>query len=608
MKSVSASTRQNSFFTERNLYIALFLLLWLYIWMRAIFTQLIHDEVATFYRYINIARFLPYYSEWSANNHILNSLFSYIFYSIFGNSALALRLANILAFPLFFFFLLKIASLLNSKSIRIGFVIVLAFLHNFLEFFALSRGYGLSMAFLAGSLWFLFKSLENLAPRYVCWTLLYAFLALTANLTLLNSCIIIITILIIKIIAEKSQGKKASNINWITIFFLGIVPVVFYVFYLLDLKVRGQLYYGLTTGFWEVTVRTLIKTMIDTESIWPEIFTGFYLVLIAGFLFYFLLMKLRIVNLFNDHYIFTYLLFGNIFAAFLLRHLFEVNYPEDRTGLYFIVFLIGAIAFIADKIRTEKVFKYAFILLIPLLFFPWHFLNNMNLTHNSFENHKIPERFYDKVYEDYKPGKAPPTMGGYKARQLRWAFMNYKRGGKLGKIHGSLYPSTIEDFQIGILSDVPEWEKYYDPIDFHATSRFYLLERKKKLNPLPILKFDSITKSKTGNEYYNFFDIHLDSLAGDTLLIEFDLHFDTKAKPFKSWLVASVKKEENDEIRYEFFALDWFQKNWEGENGHVLNSMIVPLPANTKRMVFYLWNILKEEYQITNGSIILKKY
>ncbi len=348
--------------------------------------------------------------------------------------------------------------------------------------------------------------------------------------------------------------------------------------------------------------------MLDTESIWPEIFTGFYLILTLSFLIYFLLKKLRIHNFFKDQYLFAYLLLGNILAAFLLRHLFEVNYPEDRTGLYFIVFLIGSVAFIADKIRSEKIFRYSFILLIPLLFFPWHFLNHMNLTHNSFENHKIPERFYEKVYKDYEPGKAPPTMGGYKARQLRWAYMNYKHGGKLGKIHGSLYPSCIEDFQIGILSDVPVWKKYYKPIDYHSISGFYLLERKKKLNPSTILTFDSIFIGKTNNEYYNFFDIGLDSIAGDTLLIEFNLQFDTKAKPFKSWLVASVKKEDNEEIRYEFFALDWFRKNWKGESGHILNNMIVPLPHDSKRMVFYLWNILKEEYQITNGSIILKKY
>ena len=83
-------------------YVGLFVFLWGYLWLRAIYTQLTHDETATFFRYIQPGLFMPYAHELSANNHILNSILSYFFYSVFGVSPMVLRLANLLAFPLYF--------------------------------------------------------------------------------------------------------------------------------------------------------------------------------------------------------------------------------------------------------------------------------------------------------------------------------------------------------------------------------------------------------------------------------------------------------------------------------------------------------------------------
>ena len=608
MKSKRTIARLRPMLSERNLYLLIFAFLWVYIWLRAAYTQLTHDETATFFRYVQLGKFLPFASEWSANNHILNSLLSWVFYSVFGPGTLVLRLGNILAFPVFFYFLVKTAESVSNRFLRISFVVVLSMTHNLLEFFAMSRGYGLSMAFLLAAFWHLCRSLEQTKAKDFFLTMIYALLALTANLTLLNSLIIFIALLGLKLLQQKKPIRESWQ-HWLSILIPGAGSLIFFSVYLFALQERGQLYYGLTTGFWEVSVRTLINTMLDPGSNLIEIMTGIYFSFILIFGLYFFFRKISISNLFSKHLLFFYLLLGNILAAFLLKNLFGVNYPEDRTGLYFVLYFVGSFFFIADLLLQKFRQKSILLLGIPFYFIPLHFLLNMNLSHNSFENHKIPISFYKKVYDSYEPGKAPPTLGGYKAREFRWAYHNFRHGGKLGKVHGSLYPGAIEEFQIVDTGYAEKYRKYYDSIDYHETSGLYLLKRKEPLPRELIFKKEQVkTDKRVNHEYLNLLELKVDSLANANIRIVFNLVFNTKAKPFKSWLVASVRDSSGQEIRYEYFALDWLKYNWEGSSGQVLNSMIVPFPKESHTLVFYLWNIQKKPYKIKGGSISLFKY
>lgn len=596
-------------FSERNLYWFLFIVVWTYIWLRAAFTQLTHDETATFFRFIQLGKFLPYSLEDSATNHILNSFFSYIFYSLFGTQPLALRLANILSFPVFLYFLIKLAGLLQQRYQRILFVVVLISLHNFVEFFAMSRGYGLSMALLAAALWHLIHSLRQAQTKDYFLSLLFVSLALTANLTLLNTAIIFVFLLILKLFTVESPSLKNTWKNWFFILILGIVPLIFYSNYLFKLKDLGDLYYGLNSGFWEVSVRTLINAMLDPDLFIFEVFIAAYFVFILFFGLYFIKINFGIQKLFDSHLLFLYLLCGNIAAVILLRYLFNVNYPEDRTGLYFLVYFFGSLFFISDLFVKRFRIKYFYLLFVPLLFVPLHFVYSINLSHNSFDNHKIPSRFYDEVFEDYKPGEAPPTIGGYISREVRWAFLNFERGGKLGKVNSSLYPSTIEDFQIVDSTFSFPWRKIYDSVDYCKTSGLYLLKRK---NPTPqklmMEKTGVTTTGKITDEYFSLLTTEDTSLGNEKIEIVFDLHFNTDSTPFKSWLVATVTNRQYEGIHYEYFPLDWLKYNWDDENGHVINSMIVSFPEEAAMLNFYIWNVQKVPFEISDGSVQLLKY
>ena len=128
--------------------IFIFSLVFIYLAIRAFMVPLVHDEVATFFHYIQKGEFLPPLAHWDANNHILNSILSYFSYLLFGSSELSLRLSNLIFFPVFFFFVYRISNLLRNSILKWAFFITFVFAHNFIEYFALSRGYGMSMALL----------------------------------------------------------------------------------------------------------------------------------------------------------------------------------------------------------------------------------------------------------------------------------------------------------------------------------------------------------------------------------------------------------------------------------------------------------------------------
>jgi hypothetical protein len=594
---------------EMIFYVLLFAFLWGYLWLRAIYTQLTHDETATFYRYIQPELFMPYALDLSANNHILNSILSYFFYSVFGISPLVLRLANLLAFPFYFIYVVKFAGLLRHWFLRVTAVVALTCLHNFLEFFALSRGYGLSMGLLLPALWYLTRSLENARTTDYLRTLLLLALAVAANLTLLNTSLIVIGLLAMRLITLPHPSLRKTWRQWLLILFVGLGSAAYFAAFLFKLKELGELYYGLTTGIWQITVRTILYTMLDPDWWIFEILTAFYLIFIVAAGIWIILKQVSRDKLFDKRLLFFYLLMGNIVAVLLLRLLFEVNYPEDRTGLYFVIYFLTSLLFLFDEIFHQFPRRILLLMLLPLLYIPLHFAFTMNLSHNSFENHKIPERFYDKIYESCTPDEPSPTIGGYKARELRWAFLNFEHGGKLGKVHGSLFPDTLCDFQIVDTNYKLNKQGLYDTVDYWPQSTFYLLKRKVPVPRQLIMQKDSITTSGViGDLYFSLITLEVDSLVGETLELVFDLQIDSPARPFKSWIVASADNAAGENVRYEYYALDWMRPHYAGADGHLLSSMIVPLPHDAHRMVFYLWNTLQVPFSISHGKVKILKY
>jgi hypothetical protein len=226
-------------------------LIFIYILVRAVYNPLSHDELATYFHYVQSGQYLPPQSGiiWDANNHLLNSFLTDIFYRIFGNSALALRLPNVLSFLIYTFFIAKLLQELKYAVVRtFGFIALLSVAY-LVEYFALARGYGMSMAFFIAALYYLRLFVNKQSLKHLIFTLSFIVLACLANLTLINSYGLILVFLLVYFALNSTTFSNSKKWRFFIILTSSVACILYPVYFSLKLKASGALYYGAKTGF-----------------------------------------------------------------------------------------------------------------------------------------------------------------------------------------------------------------------------------------------------------------------------------------------------------------------------------------------------------------------
>ena len=597
--------------TEKILTVILFSGLFLYLVLRGFYVQMIHDEIATFFRFVHLGKFIPYHSEWSTNNHFLNSLLTFISYKIFGYSTIAQRLPNLLFIPVYLYFVYKISLELKDKLFRWGFIIMMIGIHNYMEFFSLSRGYGISFSLVAAGIWYTIKVLQTNKVKYYILSLVSMLLSASAILIMVNSYILLTGFLSLNIIYNYRSNRAKLFKYLLVILFLGIIPIVLIVIYLLDLNKVGRLDYGGEEGFWENSVKDLTDLLAFSASDYLQILVLIFFIIICVIfiinIFYYF-RKYKKGTLFKPQWLFFYFLIGNIIGFKFEHDLFGILYPESRTSLQFIIFFFGSLFFVLDQLEW-KYKNYSWLLLLPFLFFPFHFITHANLSWSSLENENIPLRFYRKVRAEKTEGQPPPTIAGYRGRLMRWNFHNFIEKGELSIIKYSDYSGLDADFQIANINDYPVWRQYYDSIDSDPVSKLSLLKRKHKLAKTLVYQKQNIFEENAFNgEFYLISEGLIDSLAGNPLYTGFNLQFCTEAKPFQAWIVTSISDVNQKQLIYEYIALDWFRTEWNCTDKPFINGLLISnLPDSAYSYKTYLWNIQKVPFEIKHGEFWLYK-
>ena len=592
--------------SEKGIFFTISFLIWCYLWVRAYFVPMAHDEIATFFYYVDSFRFIPYYAHMDANNHVLNSFLSWITYQLFGNSPLALRIPNLLAFPIFALFTFKIAGEIKTIAFRWFFLLTLLFTHYFIEFLALSRGYGMSMAFLLGAIFYLIKIFKgNFSIKAYTFCLLFILLAVAANLTLINTYLIIIGLLFFILFFNTAIAFKEKLKRIALIILLGIIPLTLSAKYAFDLNAHGNLYAGSQEGFIRLTIRTLIELLTGYNSI----ILAYVFIILTAILFIFfiiLLVKNRTINFITNYKnIYFYLLILNIAATLFLGKVLKINYPEDRIGMYFYPLFVGCLIFTTEQFFILFKKKIILLLLLPLVFFPIHFILKINLSYTfCYKTDMLPQNFYDKVYKDYKPGQFPPTIGSEYFRHFCWSYMDYRNGGKLSQIYSSKYPGIETDFVISEKNDLPIFAAYYDSISYYKINDRYLLKRKQPLSKQFLADFITKEAHTTSEEFYSIAKGSADTLKGEMLHFTYKITLACKTKPFNAWVVVTILNKEGDNIRYEYISLNWLRRNWDGEKDNFMNTTFIDkLPKTADNFICYIWNMDKVSYTIKDVNV-----
>jgi len=590
--------------TIETLYLAVAGLVWIYLWLRAWNVQLAHDEIATFFYYIQTGEFLPSIAHWDANNHMLNSALSWVFYKMFGHSELVFRLANLLAFPLMAIYWMLIARKIRNKWLQVAFLLVFPFMHNFIEFFALTRGYGLSMGFMTASVFHLIVYLEKARGKDLLLLLIFTLLAVASNLSLYILSLLILLIASLKSLSGTNFRIKRETLPaLVQITGLGVIPSVLFAVTLFMMKEQDLLYYCAQDGIGKVTARSVITLLSGSSSKEHEWFWG---VLIAVSLPAGLIIVYRNRrNFFSSAapILFFFLFWGSVAATIALNFILGINYPEDRVGIYFYPLLAGMFFLCSDTLVKSSLKG---LLTLLFLWLPVDFILKTNLSHaQCYKTDYIPEAFYKRVAGSRETGEPPPTIGTYRTRHFVWSYFDYVHGGStVAPIFHSNYPGNLTDYVITDPELYPGREEYYENIDCDLINGRYLLKRKEPVKTILIDTRPALTtEGLTDHEYFLVFGMDADSLAGKDIQLDFDLLIESPASPFEARLVFSVEDEQMNDLRYEYIQLNWMRKEW---NSKITNTLLMhDIPQNASYLRFYIWSIEGATYNIPEGRCSL---
>ena len=586
-------------------YILLASLVFIYLIARACSIPPVHDEASTFFHYINHGEYMPGKALFDANNHILNSFLSSYFVKIFGVNTLSIRLANLLFFPIYAYFLFLFSRKLEHTFLKAVLILTGMVMHGFVEYFAYSRGYGMSMALLLAGLYFAYiflsgKRIFLFIPAFVMF-----WLATLSNLTIQNSTLLFIAYATLYIL--MGDFTKRQRITGLILLFFATFAMFPFIKLSLAMKAGGLLYYAHGEDFWTAVLVSFTRMYFGIEGGWLTIFWmiwfGIFLFLFFSFVFKY--RKTLIAQ--KAVFLFPFMLLGNLLGILFMHAFLDVNYPSDRTGMYLILYLILSCIFLADK--GGKYLR--FMAGLPTAVLLVQFVLGANLTHSTYwKGERIPEKFYERIYNETRSGKfhPNPTVGGYQIKNLVWAWYNFRNNGALQNLRHSNYYSGFEDYQLFSGHDFDRIN--YDSLDVDIVSGNILARRKAFLKLEPFL--DSLVyveKLNYSEEYLNFFEcMNPDSFLNKSWLLEVELKVFSLQTPPRLSLVSSFHDAHGNTLDYQNAPLHWLKKEFRPEHNSItLKLWWYTVPPETKRIAVYLWNIKKEIYSINSAQLRIWK-
>ena len=583
-----------------NIFSITAVLVFIYLAIRSITVPISHDEAATFFHYIQSGKFIPYFTLWDANNHFLNSLLVYPLYKIFGSALFWLRLPNLLFFPIYAIFAYKLTKGIRVNLLQLLTSIALITAPFLIEFFAQTRGYGLSFALLMGVLYFLHKFLNSKRPSYQFLTWVFAALALMANMSLMNTFLILLVGIGI-FIATKVRGPF-MKMNWIYYVVLGVIPFIAATKFALDMKEMRLLYYGLGDGLVPVTVKSLLRFGFSTESM-PLAWTVAGVGLIASVTLIVSYIR-KSFNKSSPGILASILLLGNAIGAILLNYLMDVNFPEDRIALYFLPLFIITFGYFIDFIANRApVLKWIGIVLIA---FPISLILQLNLNRTiQWEIYPVSDKLYEFFKTEQLKTDTPLMISGDRLLEMSWGYHNVRSDKMMTPFaHDGRDTLHFSDFvmchPINCIKYGPEYK-----LVFEDASNMKIYQRQTDLILSEIYSLDSVIHVKGNSEYMNIIDLEADSLIHNADILELEITFKSDVKPLNMDLIITSSNATNNKLFYDFIPIKWIRGEWNGDK--LTMRRPVSIPTSSERLVVYIWNIEGAAYEMTVNSAKLYK-
>jgi hypothetical protein len=163
-------------------------LLFLYTATRACLLSITWDEAFSYLQFVRHHILIPVkYESMDANNHLLNTWLDIQLIKCFGVNEFVLRLPALFAHLLFLVFSYKFVKGFENKWIALASFLVINLNPYLLDFFSLSRGYGLSIGLMMSSVYYLYVFVTSgCKTKYAILSVIIGALATLANFVVLN--------------------------------------------------------------------------------------------------------------------------------------------------------------------------------------------------------------------------------------------------------------------------------------------------------------------------------------------------------------------------------------------------------------------------------------
>jgi|GEM_PF-960724 len=596
--TLNTTTGTSRFLNFRTATWTVFVLLLIYLLLRAYFVEPLKDELMTFLFFIETGRITGPDIILDANNHLLNSFSGHFIQTYFPGNFFMLRLPNIIGFAFYFW---GIAALIRGTGKEWQrFIVLLAVIcvPFTLEYFACTRGYGLALGFFAWTLVYCRKWLRGPSPKLLAVTYIFAWLTILSNLTYMTSgCICGALLIAYQVIGFRTISRNSHLLMLLLhiAFFCSLIP---FVQFAADLKEAGAFYYGSLDGFWTVTCRSVLRYTIFYDAEWMKIPTG---------LFFGVLIVIGAVRLFRNKLItfsklpesiYYFFLIGNVAAIFFMAKVLKVNYPEDRVAMHLVPLTI---LLIATLVLQSRRFQNAILL---LLFFPVVFLFKMNLDSSVISpDDRLNTALYEKVRANLD---STSTLGGYYTMPLMFTYAERRQTGAHFELEAL---SEFSRFHTIVMTkdDLPKMPaarlEDYTLLAEHKPSRFKAWKRKQPVWKTQVLALTSAFP-KTDAEFLSLGSIMIaDSMHGKSYVLSADATLKLEL-PYRDVLLAfATISAEGTTVRYEHYNLNY---------GFGLDKTSIPIHLNyiydtlepaEKEIRVYIWNPQRSNMYFYDGRV-----
>lgn len=574
---------------EKWCYGVLALALFGYVVTRDILNPLVSDEAYSFLYFIFPSRFLPFAEPgWSANNHFLNSLLSWCSYQFFGPQEWALRLPNLIAFLLFLFFNYKIGRQIKSPLLRWLYWICLLSTQYLLEFFSYSRGYGLSIAFLAGGLWFLNQAIrqQKILRDWQSW--LFMWLAVAANLNMLSSYLI--WLLFVAFFTLKNLPIK----KWLFPFFLRAVTVIPFVLLGFQLKQNNELYFGTSKGLGESIHLLLIR-------IFRQPFDGaayivmflFFLILLGMVAHYKIFMKPGHPPL--PFFILGSFLILNILIALIQFYILDINLPVERAIIHWF-FLCIASLFLELDFLSEKYHPSFAWAGLPLLILPFSQLSQYNLysaTSPEWKEQQFSQRFYNSILEIQSQSDHLLRLeSSILFNKHVYDYLNLKNHNRLNDLQfvDSLYADSKADIILTHSRKANAYRDHFRTLATDTHNKTVLLQRKQGVAK-KLRHRQNLTKPPDAErQYFQLMSFSSDSLGNKDLLISVSLEITTPDNPKTLYTTIRLRDYDGQIVKDEGIDMISFKENWQKKDLIQFSYTLYSVPEKASSLEVFIWN------------------